>query len=378
MRRGPRLAGAERAAFTRGGRPAADLPPRFPRGHLRYDPQTQPMSDTDSWTRLLAPYRRPHAGRSVTEIVITAVPFVGLWALTVAAIHFGQYWGLALTLPAAGFLVRLFIIQHDCGHGSFFSRRAANDWVGRVIGVLTLTPYHCWLRAHSIHHATSGNLAKRGRGEILTLTVREYLALSPGRRFAYRLYRHPLVMLVLGPVYLFLFHQRLPFGMMAEGWRPWMSAMGTNLTVAALVTAGIYFLGLGPFLLVHLPIVLIAAMAGGWLFFVQHQFEGASWDSEREWSFAHSALHGSSHYVLPKALAWITGHIGIHHVHHLASRIPFYRLPQVVRDFPQLCALGRVTLLQSLRCIPLAMWCEDTRRLISFRQLRMGYAGAAA
>jgi omega-6 fatty acid desaturase (delta-12 desaturase) len=323
-----------------------------------------------SWNALLAPYRQPSHWRSVFEIVVTVVPFVALWALTAAAVVHGQWWGLVLTIPAAGLLVRLFILQHDCGHGTLFARRGVNDWIGRVMGVFTLTPYDYWRRTHAIHHATAGNLDKRGVGDVDTLTVREYRALSWLGRVRYRLYRHPVVMFGLGPAWLFVCQYRLPIGLMRAGAQPWVSTIATNLGIAVPVVAMIWLIGLVPFLLVQVPITLMAATAGVWLFYVQHQFEETHWSEQGDWSFQHAALHGSSHYDLPAPLRWITGNIGIHHIHHLAATIPFYRLPEVLRDHPDLRDVSRITLLDSFRCVKLVLWDESARRLVSFRDAR--------
>jgi omega-6 fatty acid desaturase (delta-12 desaturase) len=281
------------------------------------------------------------------------------------------YWlCLLLAVPAAGFLVRLFMIQHDCGHGAFFRHRLANDWLGRVIGVLTLTPYGYWRRTHAIHHATSGKLERRGIGDVETLTVREYLALSRLQRLRYRLYRNPAVMFGLGPAYLFFLQYRLPWGLMRGGWRPWISAMGTNLAIAVAAATMIWLIGVGPFLLVHLPITLMGATIGVWLFYVQHQFEDTFWADDERWNAHDAALLGSSHYALPAVLRWFTANIGIHHVHHLSCRIPYYRLNRVLRDYPHLQSVGRLTLGQSVRCIRLVLWDEARGQMISFRQFR--------
>jgi acyl-lipid omega-6 desaturase (Delta-12 desaturase) len=321
-------------------------------------------------TRGLARYRQPNQVRSVVEIVITVGPFVFLWLLACFSLRFGYGFYLLLAVPAAGFLVRLFMIQHDCGHGSFFRRRLVNDWVGRVIGVFTLTPYDFWRRAHGIHHATSGNLDRRGIGDIDTLTVREYLALPRRRRFGYRIYRHPIVMFGVGPVYLFVLRHRLPFGFAREGLAPWISTMATNGAIATVVAGMMWWVGIRPFLLVHLPITFVAGAIGMWLFFVQHQFEHTVWSEDRDWSFSGAALYGSSYYDLPVVLRWFTANIGMHHIHHLCSRIPFYRLPLALRDHPGLVTVGRLTLVQSLACMRLVLWDETTRRLITFRELR--------
>lgn len=322
------------------------------------------------WRQILGPYREPNQARSVIEIVITAGPFVLLWIASLAALSVSYWLSLAIAIAAAGFLVRLFMIQHDCGHGSLFRKRIANDWVGRVIGILTLTPYDVWRRNHAIHHASSGNLDRRGIGDIQTLTVREYHALPLWRRLGYRLYRHPIVMFGIGPAYLFLIQHRLPVGLMRAGWRPWISSMGTNLGIALAVILMMWLVGAGPFLLVHLPIVLVASSIGVWLFYVQHQFEDTFWAEGSSWSFPTAALHGSSYYDLPMVLRWMTANIGIHHVHHLYSGIPYYKLPDVLRDHPDLAAVSRMTLTESFRCVRLRLWDESARRLVSFREAR--------
>jgi omega-6 fatty acid desaturase (delta-12 desaturase) len=322
------------------------------------------------WLPILNRYRTPSHARSAIELLVTVIPFVLLWIAAWACLRWSYWLSLAVAVPAAGFLVRLFMIQHDCGHGSFFRQRLANDWTGRVIGVLTLTPYDHWRRSHAVHHASSGNLDRRGIGDVATLTVGEYLAASRLQRVAYRLYRHPLVMFGLGPAYLFLFQHRYPAGAALTCWRSWLSPMGTNAAIAGAVVAGMWLAGMRPFLLVHMPITLLAASIGVWLFYVQHQFEATLWARGSAWSMPEAALHGSSHYDLPLVIRWFTANIGVHHVHHLCSRIPYYRLGQVLRDHPGLKDVGRITLLQSIGCIRFALWDEARGRMISFRQLR--------
>jgi omega-6 fatty acid desaturase (delta-12 desaturase) len=331
-------------------------------------------SEARGWTQILARYRQPNSVRSIIELVITAGPLVLLWVSMWTILDLGYWVCLVLAVPAAGFLVRLFMIQHDCGHGAFFHNRLANDLVGRVIGVLTLTPYYYWRRTHAIHHSTSGNLDRRGIGDVDTLTVHEYLALSRWRRLCYRVYRHPIIMFGLGPAFLFIVQHRLPFGLMRAGWQPWLSAMGTNVAIATLVAIMIWLVGVIPFLIVHLPIMLLAASIGVWLFYVQHQFEDTAWVRDSVWKLHEVALHGSSYYELPCVLRWFTANIGVHHVHHLCSRIPYYRLPLVLRDYPKLGAIGRLTLGQSFRCVRLVLWDEDQQRLISFHEVRQRYA----
>ncbi len=324
------------------------------------------------WLRKLAPYREASALRGTIELAITAGPFVAAWAAMAAAAHYGHYWLTALlVLPTAGLLVRLFMIQHDCGHGAFFPGRAANDWTGRVVGLLTLTPYDYWRRTHAVHHATSGNLDSRGMGDVDTLTVREYVELSWWGRLRYRLYRHPAVMFGLGPIFVFGLQYRLPVGLMNKPL-PWVSTMGTNLAVATAAGLLIWWIGVIPFLAVHVPVVVLAGAAGVWLFYVQHQFEDTRWAPASSWNVHEIALHGSSFYDLPGVLRWFTANIGVHHVHHLSSRIPFYRLPAVLRDHPELRGVSRLTLRQSLGCVRLVLWDEARQRLISFRDLARG------
>ncbi len=324
--------------------------------------------DLQALQRALTVYRAPLLTRSVFELAITLIPFGIFWFLTWASVSAGYWLGLLLAVPAAGFLVRLFMIQHDCGHGSFFPSRRANDWVGRALGILTLTPYDFWRYTHALHHAHSGNLERARVGSIDTLSVHAYHALPRIQRLRYRAYRHPLVLFGLGPVYLFLLQNRLPVGFMRAGWMPWLSTMGTNAAIVLVVTGLISLVGAGTFLIVHLPIAILAGAIGVWLFYVQHQFENTFWAHDDDWTFHETALYGSSYYDLPAPLRWFTANIGIHHVHHLASRIPSYRLPEVLKDHPRLRELSRITLRQSLRCVRLALWDEERRRLIPFEQ----------
>lgn len=326
-----------------------------------------PSLDFRSLRGALARYQRPSHGRSVLEILVTAAPLLMLWGLALFAVSHAWWWGVALTLPAAFFLVRLFMIQHDCGHSSFFRSRTANEWTGRLIGVLTMTPYDYWRRTHAIHHATSGNLDRRGLGAVETLTVEEYLAKPWIQRLGYRLYRNPLVMFGLGPVYMFVLQHRLPIGLMGQG-RAWLSVLGNSFGLALLIASQLLLAGPRGVLMVHLPIVATAASIGVWLFYVQHQFEGAHWARQTDWDAQEAALRGSSHLDLPPVLRWFTANIGAHHVHHAGSKIPFYRLPQVLRDHPQLKEMSRLTLMDAFTSARLALWDEARGRLVSFRE----------
>lgn len=317
----------------------------------------------------LTHYQTPSLSRGIVELAITAVPFALVWYAMYWASMRGYVWLYCALLPfAVGFLVRLFLIQHDCGHRAFLPAQRANDWVGRCLGVLTLTPYTHWRRAHAIHHATSGNLDRRGVGDIDTLTVAEYMARPHWMRWRYRIYRNPLLLLCIGPAFVFFLQNRIPAGFFRAGWRHWASTLGTNASIAGVVILMSGWIGLGPFLLVQGPIMLLSASVGGWLFYVQHQFEGTYWSRGDQWGFRDAALHGSSHYDLPSVLRWFTANIGMHHAHHLSSRIPFYRLPRAVGAEPELRNQDRLTLWQSFRCINLALWDEKSRRLVSFRE----------
>ncbi|MDX1785885.1 MAG: fatty acid desaturase [Roseovarius sp.] len=322
------------------------------------------------WVRILAAYREPRQIQSLFELSVSIVPFVLLWALAWWALSYSYLLSFALSVLNAGFLLRLFAIQHDCGHGAFFNNRTVSDWLGRAIGVFTLTPYDVWRHTHSVHHSSSGNLDKRGMGDVHTLTVDEYGEMKWFQRLKYRLYRHPIVLFGLGPGYLFLLQNRLPLGVMANA-RYWLSAMGTNMAIIVALSVIVYFGGIMPVLLIFLPSTLLAATAGVWLFYVQHQFETTYWDEEESWKLHDAALHGSSHYVLPSVLNWFSANIGIHHVHHLYSRIPFYRLPEVLRDHAELADGNQLTIRQSLASARLHLWDEKTKRLLSFAQARM-------
>lgn len=322
------------------------------------------------WTRILAKYREPNLARSIFELAVTLAPFSVIWALAWWSLSLSPWLALALAVANSFFLVRLFMIQHDCGHGAFFKDRRMGDWVGRCIGVLTLTPYDVWRGNHAMHHATTGNLDHRGTGDLPTLTVREYREKRWIGRALYRLVRNPFFLFGVVPFYTFFLQNRVPVGAMRGGWRPWVSAQGTNAAVAACVGLLFWFGGLDVVLFIFFPTVFLAAVTGMWLFYIQHQFEDTVWDRDGDWTIQDAALHGSSHYDLPLVLRWMTGNIGVHHVHHLASRIPFYRLPEVVRDHDELAQTQRITLWESFRCARLHLWDEDSRKLLSFSDAR--------
>lgn len=322
------------------------------------------------WAEILAPYKKADDRRATVQLLNTAVPFFALWYLMAKSLEVSYVLTLLLALPTGCFLIRLFILQHDCGHGSFFTSRRANNSLGFLLGVLTLTPYQYWRRTHAIHHATAGNLDRRELGDIETMTVEEYLASSRWRRLGYRIYRNPLVLLFVGPAYQFVLKHRLPFDAPRAWRREWASVMWTNLGIAAIVVAMSLSMGLIPFLKVHLPVVLISGAIGVWLFYVQHQFEDTYWEHVPEWDLTQASLAGSSLYDLPAVVHWLTGNIGYHHIHHLSSKIPNYRLRRCMAEVPELGQVTRIRFWQSLSCLGLKLWDEEQRKLVGFSHLR--------
>jgi omega-6 fatty acid desaturase (delta-12 desaturase) len=318
---------------------------------------------------VLAPYAQPDSRRSVLQIATSFVPFALLWYLMYRSLELSYWLTLALAVPAAGFLVRIFIIQHDCGHASFFQSIRLANAIGRVCGVLTLTPYRYWARFHAIHHATSSKLHDRPDVDFPTLTVREYLALSRWGRLRYRIWRNPLVLFGLGAPIHFLVRLRLPWIAPRSWKRERRSILGTNLAIAGLYGGLALLIGWRAVLLVELPIMLVASWVGLWLFYVQHQFEDTYWEGREGWSFVEAGLAGSSYYRLPPVLRWFTGSVGLHHIHHLATRIPNYRLQQCLVENPVLQQVPALTFWKSLRCASLKLWDEHRRRLVRFRDV---------
>ncbi len=282
-----------------------------------------------------------------------------------------SYWlTLLLAFPATGFLVRIFIIQHDCGHGSFFSSRKANDLTGMFCSIFTLTPYHYWRTSHAIHHAGAGKLEARGIGDIYTKTVSEYLKLSKWGRFKYRLYRNPFILFIIVPTILFLILYRFPNYKHKELLKFQRSVYFTSLVIASLVGIIIWLIGIKDFLLIQLPITITTSSTGAWLFFVQHQFEDTYWSTRKNWDFTKAALEGSSYYKLPKVLQWFTGNIGFHHIHHLSPRIPNYLLEKCQNENQMFQKARTLSIRSSLKSIFLTLWDENQKKLISFRHLK--------
>jgi omega-6 fatty acid desaturase (delta-12 desaturase) len=327
------------------------------------------IADLALLRRRLAEYSSADTKQALLQLVTTAVLLVASAAALFYGVSHGIWFGACFALPAALFVVRLFIIQHDCGHGSFFKSRRANDALGLVTSVLTLIPYDFWRRDHAVHHATSGNLDRRGTGDVTTLTVREYLARSRWQKLVYRAYRHPLVLLILGPAYVLLVRYRIPAGDSLRSWADWVSILGTNIAAAFGATAMVMTIGPVTFLVTWGAVMLLALSIGIWLFYVQHQFQDTYWERADGWNFHAAALDGSSFYDLPRLLHWLSASIGFHHIHHLASKIPNYRLRACFEQTPELQRVKRLTLWASIKSIGLTLWDEQRRQLVSFRAL---------
>jgi len=325
------------------------------------------------WYEATARYQQPNLHKAFWQILDTFIPYLTLWGLMIFTVqHAYPYWiTLALALVAGVLLVRIFIFFHDCCHGSFFASPRANRILGYIAGIMTFTPYEDWRRTHAIHHSTVGDLDRRGTGDISILTVEEYIA-APGRkRFTYRLYRNALVMFGLGPVFMFLFRFRFPSAGARTHER--FSVIFTNIALLAIIGIAGVTIGLQAYLLIQLPVILIAGAVGLWLFYIQHDFEGVYWARHEDWNQMRASLEGCSYYKLPGMLKWITGNIGLHHIHHIRPRIPNYNLQQCYNEVPALQEIIPLTICKSLKSPWLNLWDEKQNKLISFRSLNTLY-----
>jgi len=320
------------------------------------------------WIRVVTRYNKPNTGKSIWQLVNSLGPYILLWYLMYLSLEISYWITLGLAVIAAGFLVRIFIIFHDCGHGSFFKSKRANRITGIFLGSLAFTPYDSWHNSHAIHHATVGNLDKRGVGDVWTLTAEEYRQLSKGKRLIYRIYRNPVVLFGIGPILLFVVWFRFTRKTMNAAEK--RSIYLANLIIAMYVTGLIFLLGWRSFLLIQLPVTYISTTAGVWLFYVQHQYEDVIWTRQEEWDYRKIALEGCSYLKFPKILQWLSGNIGFHHIHHLSPMIPNYYLEKCHTENEMFSSVKPVTFIPSIRTMALRLWDEKNGRLISFRKLK--------
>ena len=337
-----------------------------PTKHLVASP-SKPAATSVGFRGMTTPFREPKLRRSLFQLAVSIVPFCLLWTLMWFGLRYSYAITLVLAVPAAGLLVRLFILQHDCGHGSFFRSKAANDALGRMLSLFTFTPYDRWRKNHAIHHATSGDLDRRGCGDVHLLTVGEYRNRSALRRLMYRIHRHPLILFGIGPFIYFVVFQRFTFHDPHLSKKERASVYWTNLALFAAIAFLSWLVGFKEFLLIHLPPMAIAASVGAWLFYVQHHFESTYWKRNDRWDYFQAGLAGSSLYDLPAVLRWFTANIGLHHVHHLDSQIPNYRLQECMDANPELQHVARLTLWGSLSCASLRLWDEEKSEMVGLR-----------
>ena len=341
-------------------------------------PQAPEPAPPEPWQKRLASFKKPLPHKALGQLLLTLSLFIAGWWAMLKSLEISYALTLVMAVPMAGLYIRLFIFQHDCGHGSFFKSRRWNDTLGSILGVMTLTPYAYWKRTHAVHHATHGNLDRRELGDVWTLTVNEYLARGTWGRLGYRLYRHPVTLFLLAPFFQFAIVHRFPLEIPFSWRREWRSVMLTNAALAGVFIAAHLTIGIDRLLMVQGPIFLIGGAVGLWLFFVQHQFEDTYWDRKEDWSFDLAGLQGSSFYDLPPVLHWFTGNIGYHHIHHLSSKIPNYRLKETLDAFPEFHQATKIGLLESLKCARLKLWDERSRRLVGFDHLRGVQPGSSS
>jgi omega-6 fatty acid desaturase (delta-12 desaturase) len=319
------------------------------------------------WQTIVAKYAYPETWRSLWQVANTLIPYLALWYLMYRSLEIGYWLTLILAIPAAGFMARMFIIFHDCCHGSFFKSIRANDRLGTLLGVLVLTPFYDWKHSHAIHHATAGDLDRRGIGDVYTMTVDEYLAAPWYKKIGYRIARNPVMLFTLSAIFVFTVKHR--FWGPAAGRREKNSVIWTNIALIAIVAWIIYAIGWKAFLLVELPIRLVTCSVGVWLFYVQHNFDPTYWERHADWEFFNAGMDGSSFYKLPKVLQWFTGNIGFHHIHHLSPKIPNYKLEQCHNENPVL-QIEPLTLRASLKSLFFRLWDEKKKMLVGWDVLR--------
>jgi len=321
------------------------------------------MDQPEPWQDIIAPYQRSDRRRAWRQILNSFGPYLALWVAMVWSLGVSYWITLGLAAVSVAFLTRIFIIFHDCGHGSFFRSRRANDFLGYLSGLLTFTPYHYWRHDHARHHATAGNLNRRGLGgDVWTMTLDEYRNASRWTRIRFRVFRNPIFLFVLAPSFLFLVLHR--FARPSAGWRWQWSVFWSNMAILGLATGVSLLIGVRAYLLIQLPVMMMTASIGVWLFYVQHQFDGAYWEDGKDWDYLSAALQGSSYYKLPLVLQWLSGNIGFHHVHHLGPRIPNYLLPQCHNENSIFRRVKPLRLRESLKCMRLRVWDTDAKRMV--------------
>ena len=329
---------------------------------------TEHRDSIAKWKAIVSAHQNPNIWRAGWQILNTVGAYGAIWFLMFLSLSVSWWLTIPLAILAGGLLVRVFIIFHDCGHGSFFKSPKANAFWGYLTGVLTFTPFYHWRWEHSMHHATTGDLDRRGTGDIWTLTVEEYLASSRWKRFSYRLARNPFVLFVLAPIFVFLVRERFPSPRASKRER--RSVWIMNIVLAGVAMGMIAIFGFMPWLIIQLTVLAVAGSCGVWLFYVQHQFEDAYWERGQDWDYTAAAMRGCSFYKLPKLLQWFSGNIGYHHIHHLSARIPNYNLERCHHSHPMFEEVKPMTLLGSLKTLSYRLWDESSRKLISFRQLK--------
>ena len=342
--------------------------------HTETTKPVNPKADDAAWKAIVVKFQKPSLASAIWQITNTLVPIAVLWYLMYLSIPISCWLVVPQAILVGGLLIRVFIIFHDCGHGSYFKSRKANDAIGFITGILTFTPYYHWRWEHSVHHSTSGDLDQRGTGDVWTMTVQEYLEASRGKRFAYRLSRNPFILFVLAPLFLFVVWNRIPSKKASARERHSVYAM--NLAIVALGACLSLLVGFKAYLIIQLMIITVASSAGVWMFYVQHQFEDVYWERGENWSYAQAALQGSSFYKLPRILQWFTGNIGYHHIHHLSPRIPNYNLEKCHQADPLFQQVKPITFFSSLKSITFRLWDEKNRKLVGYgalRQLRKQY-----
>jgi acyl-lipid omega-6 desaturase (Delta-12 desaturase) len=326
------------------------------------------MNDTPvRWQSLVAQYQSPEVRRSLWQVANSVIPFLLIWYAMYRSLEVGYWLTLLLAIPAAGFMTRTFIIFHDCGHGSFFKSNKANEITGYITGILTWTPYYYWRHDHAIHHATAADLDRRGKGDVYTMTVAEYMSAPWWKRTGYRIFRNPLVLFTVGAMFVFMIAHR--FWVPGTAARERNSVIITDLALALIIATLTGLMGWSKFLMIQLPIMFFTTSVGVWLFYVQHNFDRTYWVHHDQWDFFKAGMNGSSFYKLPRLLQWYTGNIGFHHIHHLSPKIPNYKLPECYKDNPQF-HVRPLTIPLSLKSLGYRLWDEEQKMLVGFRELK--------